>query len=85
MRLWVEPPTGEGVVLCPSIRSRAGGLTEATVTGPVPVGQPLFDGGGAWAAATAVVRSDWAEPVPSAFRAITRTRRVRPASAATIR
>src|SRR5687767_10289821 len=78
----VSRVTGEGVIRCRSTRSRAGSLTSLTFSGPVSLvaGHPV---GGAGAFVTTAVCAEVAVAEPLAFVAVTRSRSVRPRSAAT--
>ena len=73
----------DGETVWPSIRSRAGGVIDATSIVPEPAaGQPLTLTGGVTAFAfTTAVGFDVACAEPSAFLAVTRTRSVSPTSA----
>src|SRR5437868_3106948 len=83
VRSAVERLITDGEAVWPSTTRRAGGETALTSTGPEPVdGQPFTTGGtGAVFALTTAVGFEVACAEPSAFFAVTRTRRVSPMSA----
>src|SRR5450759_2983367 len=67
------------------MRSRAGGETSAICIGPVPLGPPVAGGVGATVAVMTLVAPAYALADPSLLLAITRTRMLKPTSAATTR